>query len=63
MAVLAGGRPVPGSPFRAEVAPGQVSAGACRQAFLPASRRISIDGFLSSLKMIKLRALLGCNPA
>ena len=28
--VLAGGRPVPGSPFRAEVSPGQVSAGACQ---------------------------------
>ena len=28
--VLAGGRPVPGSPFLAEVSPGQVSAGACR---------------------------------
>lgn len=28
--MLAGGRPVPGSPFRAEVSPGQVSAGACQ---------------------------------
>ncbi|CAL8470627.1 g10169 [Coccomyxa elongata] len=28
--VLAGGKPVPGSPFRAEVSPGQVSAGACQ---------------------------------
>jgi hypothetical protein len=30
LTVLAGGRPVPGSPFLAEVSPGQVSAGACR---------------------------------